>query len=272
MFAEFFKDKNYLVTGASGGIGVGIVKALATEAANVGIHYNSRYEGALKSKKAVEAAGGKAVIYQADLRSSQKIKKLVAAFISDFGSIDGLINNAGIVLKASIENADEDYWDNVIQINLRAPYILSRAVLPYLKQSKGIIIHNTSIHAQYTTEHFSAYAASKAALKSLTKSQALEWAKYGIRVNAIAPGVVPVERTQDYFKQPDNQALWLKNLPLNRLGKVEDIANFVVFLCSDKASWTTGQSYIVDGGMVARANFPFRSEPPLPEKPIKIEN
>ncbi len=118
----------------------------------------------------------------------------------------------------------------------------------------------------------SAYAASKAALESLTKSQALEWAEYGIRVNAIAPGVVPVERTQDYFNQPDNQALWLKNLPLNRLGKVKDIANFVVFLCSDKAAWATGQSYIVDGGMVARANFPFRPVPPLPEKPIKIED
>jgi len=270
--ADFFKDKNYLITGASGGIGAGIAKALANEGANVGIHYNTRYEGALKSQKAVQTAGGKAVIYQADLRSASKNKKLVAAFLSDFGSLDGLINNAGIVLKASIENADEDYWDNVLQINLRAPYILSRAALPYLKQSKGIIIHNTSIHAQYTTEHFSAYAASKAALESLTKSQALEWAEYGIRVNAIAPGVVPVERTEDYFKQPDNEALWLKNLPLNRLGKVEDIANFVVFLCSDKASWATGQAYIVDGGMVARSNFPFRSEPPLCEKPIKIED
>ncbi|MCK5718920.1 MAG: SDR family oxidoreductase [Thiomargarita sp.] len=272
MFAEFFKNKNYLITGASGGIGAGIARALATEGANVGIHYNSRYEGALKSKQSVEAVGGKAIIYQADLRATKNVKTLATEFISDFGSIDGLINNAGIILKASIENADEDYWDDVMRINLRAPYILSRAVLPYLKQSQGVVIHNTSIHEEYTTEYFSAYAASKAGLKSLTKSQALEWAKYGVRVNSIAPGVVPVERTQDYFNQPDNRALWLKNVPLNRFGKVEDIANFVVFLCSDKSSWTTGQSYTVDGGMVARSNFPFRSEPALPAKPVKIEN
>jgi len=272
MFARFFINKNYLVTGASGGIGAAIAKALATEGANIGIHYNTRYEGAVKCKEAVEAVSGKGVIYQADLRSVQQIKKLVATFISDFGSLDGLINNAGIVLKASIENADETYWDDVMQINLRAPYILSRAALPYLKQSKGIIIHNTSIHAQHTAEYLSAYAASKAALESLTKSQALEWAEYGIRVNAIAPGVVPVERTEAYFNQPENQALWLKHVPLNRLGDVEDIAHFVVFLCSNTTAWATGQSYRVDGGMVARANMPFRPVPPLPEKPIKIED
>ena len=263
MSKEFFKNKNYLVTGSSGGIGAGIAKALAKEGANVGIHYNKRYEGAIETQKALEIFSVKTALYQADFTSIEETKKLIESFIADFGSIDGLISNAGLVFKGSIEDADESYWESVMQVNLRAPYILSRACLPHLKETKGVIVHTSSIHAQHQTEYLSAYASSKAGLESLMKSQALEWAKYGIRVNAIAPGVVPVERTEEYFSQPKNQELWLPHVPLNRLGKVEDLAEMLLFLCSDKASWITGQSFTVDGGLVARSNYPKRDEPVL---------
>ena len=255
------KNKNYLVTGASGGIGASIAKALAKEGVNVGLHYNKREEGVKRTQKEIELFNVKAKLYQADFRVTTEIKELVDTFINDFGTIDGLISNAGIVFKASIEDTNQEAWGDIMSVNLNAPFLLSRLFLPHLKASKGVIVHTTSIHAEHQTEYLSSYASSKAGLKSLMKSQALEWAKYAIRVNAVAPGVVPVERTQSYFEQPKNQALWLKNVPLNRLGEVEDIAEMVLFLCSDKASWITGQTFTVDGGLVARSNYPIRPVP-----------
>ncbi len=261
MPTNFFSNKNYLITGSSGGIGAGIAKALAQEGANVGIHYCNRYDGALKTQELVETFGVKSAIYRANFESIEEIKALVNTFMDDFGRIDGLISNAGLVFKASIEDADEDHWMRVMQINLHAPYILSREFLPHLKTTQGVILHISSIHAQHQTEYLSAYASSKAGLHSLMKSQALEWAEYGIRINAIAPGVIPVERTQAYFSQEQNRELWLPHVPLNRLGKVEDIAQMALFLCSDKASWITGQSFTIDGGLVARSNYPKRDKP-----------
>jgi len=256
-----FRNKNYLVTGASGGIGASVAKALAKEGANVGLHYNKRKEFAKMTLKEVALFNNRVKLYQADFRIKAEIKELIEAFIDDFGTIDGLISNAGIVFKASIEDTSEEAWEDVMSVNLNAPSFLSRLFLPYLKASRGVIIHTTSIHAEHQTEYLSAYASSKAGLRSLMKSQALEWAKYGIRVNAIAPGVVPVERTQSYFEQSENQALWLKHIPINRLGKVEDIAEIILFLCSDKASWITGQTFTVDGGLTARSNYPVRPVP-----------
>ena len=165
--------------------------------------------------------------------------------------------------KASILDTPADDWDDTLRINLRSPYILSRlAAKMWIKSGeKGCILHNTSIHGSQSVEFFSAYAASKAALNSLTAVQALEWAEHGIRVNALAPGVTPVERTEEALEK--TQDMWLPCIPLGEYGTPEDLANFAVFLCSDAAKWVTGQVMVCDGGTLARMNLPRRNKADL---------
>lgn len=252
-----------LVTGASGGIGAGIAKAFGAQGAVVGVHYHTREQGAAATKQAIVDAGGQAVCLHADLRDIQSLEDLFENALNHLGGVDVLINNAGVVLKASILDTSALHWDDVMAINLRAPYLLSRlAAAHWIKQqAKGIILHNTSIHGHRSAEYFSAYATSKAALESLTKVQSLEWAP-DIRVNALAPGVVPVERQAEILEQTKD--IWVPSIPAGRYGSVGEIAALALFLCGPEAQWITGQSFIADGGMLARMNLPERPQPPAP--------
>ena len=247
--------KVVLITGASGGLGASMAAAFAAEGAAVAVHYRTRAEGAGRIVKQIEASGSKAQQFYADLRVEAEIESLVTSVVEQFGGIDCLVNNAGVVLKAYAEDTDANHWDDTLNINLRAPHLLSRAVLPYLK-SGGSVIHNSSIHAINTVQNFSAYAASKAGLDALAKAQALEWAEQGIRVNVVSPGVVPVERTEAVLEGV--KEAWMPHIPLRRYGLPADIASMVLFLASEQASWITGQSFIVDGGMSCRMDMPSR--------------
>ncbi|MDQ7075483.1 MAG: SDR family NAD(P)-dependent oxidoreductase [Gammaproteobacteria bacterium] len=265
------RGKRVLITGASGGLGAGMAKAFAAQGAKVLLHYRSREAGAQRVLQQIQTAGGKGALFYADLRSEMALERLVSEAWRKWDGIDILVNNAGIVLKASMLDAGSVYWDDVLNINLRAPYLLSRAVVKRMIAAEiaGVIINNSSIHAKKSVENFSAYAASKAGLESLTEVMALEWAKHGIRVNAVAPGVVPVERTHVALKAAEGQ--WLPHLPLQRYGLVEEIANLTLFLSSDVSAWTTGQSYVADGGMTARMDMPKRPQPELPVLPDEID-
>jgi len=262
------KGKAVLITGASGGIGAGIARLFAHHGATVAAHYRTREEGAATVVDEIIKAGGRAKKFYADLRSETAINRLVSEVVNEFGDIDCLINNAGIVLKTYLENTSAELWDDILNINLRAPHLLSRAVLPHLRKG-GSVIHNTSIHAKNSVPNFGAYAASKAALESLAKVQALEWAERGIRVNCVAPGVVPVERTAEALQAASDA--WLPHIPKGRYGMVEEIAEMTLWLASDKANWVTGQSFVVDGGMTARMDMPRRGRIPAPEAPNPID-
>lgn len=253
--------KVVLITGASGGLGAGMAKAFGREGAKVAIHYHTRAAGAEQVLETIQAAGGEAAIFHADLRVESEINALVEAVVAQFGRIDCLINNAGVVLKAYAEDTDAAHWDDLLSVNLRAPHLLSRVALPHIPEG-GCVIHNSSIHAKNTVQNFAAYAASKAGLEALAKAQALEWAERGVRVNCIAPGVVPVERTHQALEAA--KEAWLPHIPQQRYGLPEDIAEMTLYLASAQASWITGQSFVVDGGMAARMDMPKRGRLPPP--------
>ncbi len=253
--------KVVLITGASGGIGAGMARAFGREGAKVAVHYRTRKQGAEQVVEAIRSAGGEAELFYADLRNESEINGLVEAVVAQFSRIDCLINNAGVVLKAYAEDTDAAHWDDTLNVNLRAPHLLSRAALPHIPEG-GCVIHNSSIHAKNTVQNFAAYAASKAGLEALAKAQALEWAEKGIRVNCIAPGVVPVERTQEVLEAAKGD--WLPHIPQQRYGTVEDIAEMTLYLASEQAGWITGQSFVVDGGMACRMDMPRRGRMAVP--------
>lgn len=254
-------DKVVLITGASGGLGAGMAKAFAEQGASIAVHYRSREEGADAVVSEVQTQGGVAKKFYADLREEHDMQCLIDEVVAEFGRIDVLVNNAGIVLKAYAEDITADLWDETLSVNLRAPHLLSQMALPHIPEG-GCVIHNSSIHAKQSVQNFAAYAASKAGLEALAKVQALEWAEYGVRVNCIAPGVVPVERTQAVLDSVKEQ--WMPHIPQQRYGLPEDIADMTVYLASDKASWITGQSFVVDGGTSGRLNMPHRARMETP--------
>jgi glucose 1-dehydrogenase len=255
--------KRALVTGSSGGIGAAIAKRLASEGAEVMVHYNTRRDGAIATHKSIVDAGGSCSgILKCDFRSPSAISKMFSLVDEIWeDGLDILINNAGIVTKLASDDDTDDLstWHETMQVNLHAPLQLSRlARRRMLKDGGGVIVNVSSIHGEQSVEWMTAYAASKAALDSLTRGLALEYAPE-VRVNAIAPGVVPVERTAAAFVNPQVVDMWLPHLPAGDLGTVEQVAEATIPLCTNQ--WITGTIWKVDGGMLARANMPFRPRP-----------
>jgi len=274
-----------LITGSSGGIGAAIAKKFAQAGADIIVHYNTRKDGAISTFRDINnqqqddaAASGKCLgIIQADFTDSKAVEKMFRTVTEDIlkeNRLDILVNNAGIVTKLAIEDDDNHLssWHETIAVNLHAPLQLMKLSHKHMKDTQtkrrgGVIINNTSIHGSRSVEYMTAYAASKAALDSLTRGLSCEYAPDGIRVNAIAPGVVPVERTADVFADPKVQEMWTPHLPVGRLGTVEEIAEATLLLATNE--WMSGTVLTVDGGMMSRANMPFR---PRPAKPYAAGN
>ena len=204
---------------------------------------------------------------QCDFRSPTAITQMMKRVDEVWGpdGFDILINNAGIVTKMASDDDDDDLsvWHETMAVNLHAPLQLSRLAKRRMK-SGGVIINVSSIHGEQSVEFMTAYAASKAALDSLTRGLALEYAPDKVRVNAIAPGVVPVERTAAAFEDPNVVNMWLPHLPVDRLGDVESIADATIPLITNE--WVTGTVWTIDGGMMARSNMPIRPRPAPPER------
>ena len=270
------KGKTALVTGSSGGIGKQIAKSFAEAGAEVIVHYNSRKEGAISTFKEInEQNPGKCLgIIQSDFRNPKSVDDMFNYVTNDIlkdDRLDILVNNAGVVTKVAVEDDDNlSAWHDTMAVNLHAPLQLMKLSHAHMKATSssskrrgGVIINNTSIHGSRSVEYMTAYAASKAALDSLTRGLACEYAADGVRVNAIAPGVVPVERTADVFSDQKVVDMWTPHLPVGRLGTVEEIAQATLVLATNE--WMTGTVLTVDGGMMARANMPIRPRPPKPE-------
>lgn len=260
-----FVGKKVLVTGSSGGIGAAIAIELAKKGCRVMIHYNTRYNGAVATKKSIIDNGGICDgLIQCDFRNPGNINEMIKIIDDQWeGEIDILVNNAGLITKLAVEDEDDQFssWMDTIQVNLNAPYQLSKLAFERMKKQKdgGHIINISSIHGSVSCEYMVAYAASKAALDRMTAGLSNEWARAGVRVNAVAPGIVPVERTENVLKTKSSQDLWLPHLPVGRMGTVEECAHAVVYLCENE--WTSGSVITLDGGMIARINMPFRPRP-----------
>jgi 3-oxoacyl-[acyl-carrier protein] reductase len=235
-----------LVTGASRGIGRAAARALAARGASVVASARGDHADLVATE--IRASGGRAEARALDVTEPAAIEATVADVVSRYGRLDILVNNAGITRDQLLLRLKREDWDAVLDTNLTAVAMLTRAVLkPMIKQRAGRIISLTSVVGQAGNAGQANYAAAKAGLIGFTKAVALEVASRGITVNAVAPGVIDTDMTRALSQ--DAQAAWADRIPLRRLGTPEDVAEAVVFLASDEASYITGHVLAVNGGM-----------------------
>lgn len=246
---KLLEGKTAIITGGSRGIGKGIVETFAQNGANVAFTYSSSAEAAQALVDEVGKTGVKAEAYKSDASSYADSQKLVEDVLKDFGSIDILVNNAGITKDNLLMRMSEEDFDKVIEVNLKSVFNMTKAVQrTMLKQRKGSIINMSSVVGVKGNAGQANYAASKAGILGFTKSVALELGSRDIRCNAIAPGFIETEMT-DQLDEKTVQG-WREAIPLKRGGTPEDIANVCVFLASDLSAYITGQVLNVDGGML----------------------
>ncbi|WLR52307.1 3-oxoacyl-[acyl-carrier-protein] reductase [Bacillus tianshenii] len=243
------QGKTALVTGASRGIGRAIALELAKNGAKVAVNYAGSEAKAQEVVETIKAEGGEAFAIQADVASSESVQAMIKEVISQFGALDILVNNAGITRDNLLMRMKEDEWDAVINTNLKGVFNCTKGVTrQMMRQRSGRIINIASIVGVSGNPGQANYVAAKAGVIGLTKTTAKELATRGITVNAVAPGFITTDMT-DELAEETREAL-LSQIPLARLGQPEDIANVVRFLASDDSAYITGQTLHVDGGMV----------------------
>lgn len=251
------KNKVAVITGGSKGIGKSIAKRLAEEHMKLVINYNSDANGAEETVKMIQDNGGDAIAVQANVAKEADVQKMLDIAIDNFGDLNLWINNAGMENKVHTHEMSLHDWQKVIDVNLTGTFLGARTALRYWMNHNhsGNIINMSSVHDTIPWPTFSHYAASKGGVKMFTETIALEYAKYNIRVNAIAPGAINTPINAKKF-QDDDQLQSTKDLiPLNRIGKPEEISSTVAWLSSKESGYVTGDTIYVDGGMTLYGSF-----------------
>ena len=237
-----------IVTGAGRGIGRGVALALANEGASVVVNYSRSAEAAETVVNQISNMGGTACAVQGDVAVAADMDALTKATIERFGRVDILVNNAGITRDKLLLRMTEEDWDAVLDTNLKGAFLTVKAIAPLmLKQRSGVIVNIGSVIGKVGSAGQVNYAASKSGLVGFTKSLAKELGGRNIRVNAVAPGFIESDMTE-VLKAEQKDAI-LKQIPLGRLGAVEDVAQVVAFLCSDAAAYIQGEIISIDGGL-----------------------
>ena len=243
------EGKVAIVTGASRGIGKAIAEQFIAQGAKVAFTYRSSAEAAAALKQELSAGGGTVKGFQSDAASMTDAERLVGEVVEAFGTVDIVINNAGITDDTLLMRMTEEQWDRVISVNLKSCFNLTKAVMrTMLKARSGSIVNISSVVGVQGNAGQANYAASKAGILGFTKSVALELGSRNIRCNAIAPGFIETEMTANLDE--DTVQGWRDAIPLKRGGTPEDVANLCVFLASDMSAYITGQTLNVDGGMI----------------------
>ncbi|GAB3331063.1 3-oxoacyl-[acyl-carrier-protein] reductase [Marivirga atlantica] len=247
--SKLLEGKTALITGASKGIGKAIAETYAKQGANIAFTYLSSVEKGEALEKELSASGVKVKGYRSDASDFAAAEELINNVVADFGSLDILINNAGITKDNLLMRMNEEMWDSVINVNLKSCFnTVKAATRTFMKQKSGSIINMTSVVGVKGNAGQANYAASKAGIIGFTKSVALELGSRNIRCNAIAPGFIETEMT-DALDEKTVQG-WRDAIPLKRGGSPEDVAEACVFLGSDMSAYITGQVIQVDGGML----------------------
>ncbi|WP_394916593.1 SDR family NAD(P)-dependent oxidoreductase [uncultured Robinsoniella sp.] len=248
------KGRNAIVTGGGQGLGKSMALGLAQAGADI-IIAARHTESALKTKAEIEAEGVRCTVIQGDMRNEQDAKRMVSQVLQEYGEIDILFNNAGTWRGDDAEKVTTEDWKEVIDVNLTGPFIVSREVgKVMLEQGKGSIVNIASMSGMIvnTPQNQCAYNASKGGLIMLTKSMAAEWAKRGVRVNAICPGYMRTEMSEERYQRKDPAIeKWFSMTPMGRSGRTDELMGIAVYLASDASSFVTGAAYVVDGGYTA---------------------
>ncbi len=237
-----------LVTGGSRGIGKAIAVALAAEGAHVWVNYVSSAEKAEAVCAEIKSAGGSATAIKFDVSVPEEIEAGVDTILKETKKITILVNNAGITRDGLMARFSVNDWDQVLNTNLRSAFLTSQALLrPMMKERKGAIINISSVVGITGNAGQAAYCAAKAGVIGLTKSMAKELSSRNIRVNAVAPGFIDTDMTQELT--PEQKTEFMKHIPLGRTGTPDEVAQTVVYLASSAANYVTGQTIVVDGGL-----------------------
>jgi 3-oxoacyl-[acyl-carrier protein] reductase len=242
------KNKVALVTGSSRGIGRAIAIELAKNGIDIVVNSSSNPQEGLEVVEEIKKIGQRALYIQADISNPDQVVKMIEKIIHEFGRIDSLVNNAGINMDKKLENMDIDRWNRVISVNLTGTFNCTKAVIKFMKeQGGGKIVNISSIVGEIGNFGQSNYSASKGGVISITKTVAKEYARYGILVNAIAPGFIKTKMVEGIPEEVIQRIV--EQIPLGRLGKPEEVAKLVAFLVSDNANYITGQVININGGM-----------------------
>jgi meso-butanediol dehydrogenase / (S,S)-butanediol dehydrogenase / diacetyl reductase len=241
-------DRVAIVTGATSGIGLGIAQLFINEGAKV-VFSDIDESG----KAAADAAGNNALFIQCDISNTESVKNLIAKTLAAFGTIDILINNAGIVRQNPISQTSDEEWNAVINTNLKGPFLLTREALPtFEKNGRGKIVNTASIAGINGFENLSPYCASKGGIIAMTRALAIEFASKKINVNCICPGAIKTGMTKTIEGDETLLKQTLMVIPAGKMGDPIDIANAAVYLASDESDYVTGASIVVDGGWTVR--------------------
>ena len=253
MSARRFEGKRVIVTGGASGIGKATVERFLEEGAKVAIIDVSERNGAAVAAE-LRAKGHDPLLITGDVTSPKDVKRMIAKVLEEFGGIDVLFNNAGILVEGTIEEVSEEGWDRIMGVNVKGPFLMSKEVVPVmLKQGKGVIVNNASCSGLVGDRNAIAYNASKGAVVLMTKCLALDYAEKGIRANCVCPGEIdtPMFRQEAQARNmpvEEYRKVLCEYHPIGRLGVPVEVANAVLFLASDEASFITGTALSVDGG------------------------
>lgn len=242
------EKKVAIVTGASRGLGRQIALTLADANYRVVVNYNSSHKCAEETLELIKSKGGEAIAYQGSVANPDDMKSMVEKTLEHYGSVDILVNNAGILIPQYLMMTTLDDWNKTIETNLTGSFLSTKSVLrPMIENKYGRIINISSVASFRGLAGQAAYAASKSGMDGMTKVLAKELSSYNILVNSIAPGFIDTDMTDEFPERILEE--YRESIPLKRFGAPEDIANFVVYLASDKANYITGQTFTIDGGL-----------------------
>jgi glucose 1-dehydrogenase len=241
-----------IVTGAGSGIGQGIAKQLGCAGAKVIIDYIGSETGADQTLKAIQECAGAGEIVQADVTSMNDVRSLVDQAWKRFGSADILVNNAGMEIRSDFWDTTEEQYDKVMAVNLRGPFFLAQAFVQRLRAAKkpGRIINISSVHEDMAFPGFTTYCCSKGGMRMMMRNLTVELGPLGITINNVAPGAISTPINKALLADKPKLDALLRNIPLGRLGTVENVAQMVAFLASDEASYVSGATFLVDGGLM----------------------